>query len=217
MYCDQEQDPPYNRVKSRTTGPSSSERMEIPDDVIVQEVLDGNRERYRLLVTRYQRQIYNLMYRYCRNDEDAADLTQEAFVRVFTRLHQYRTGQRFFSWLYSLAVNLARDWYRKSRKQQALRSELITNSAALNTGSVQQEKMEQDQEILQLEQALDLLPDKTREIVILRYRHELSIKEVAKVFGLGESAVKMRLSRAMQQLRNIMQEDGRDGAREKGK
>ncbi|WP_457575025.1 RNA polymerase sigma factor [Desulfolithobacter sp.] len=191
--------------------------MDIPDDVIVQDVLDGNRERYRLLVTRYQRQIYNLMYRYCRNEEDAADLTQEAFVRAFTRLHQYRTGQRFFSWLYSLAVNLARDWYRKSRKRQALQSELITNSPELGTGSLQEEKMEQDQEILQVMQALDLLPDKTREIVILRYRHELSIKEVAKVFGLGESAVKMRLSRAIQQLRNIMRKNGWDGAPEQGK
>ncbi len=168
-------------------------------------------------MTRYQRQIYNLMYRYCRNEEDAADLTQEAFVRAFTRLHQYRTGQRFFSWLYSLAVNLARDWYRKSRKRQALQSELITNSPELGTGSLQEEKMEQDQEILQVMQALDLLPDKTREIVILRYRHELSIKEVAKVFGLGESAVKMRLSRAIQQLRNIMRKNGWDGAPEQGK
>ncbi|WP_456385234.1 RNA polymerase sigma factor [Desulfolithobacter sp.] len=188
--------------------------MEKPDDEIVQEVLDGNREQYRILVIRYQRQIYNLMYRYCRNDDDAADLTQEAFVRAFTRLHQYCTGQRFFSWLYSLAVNLARDWYRKSRNRQALRRDLMTNSAPLDTGSSQQEKMEQDQEMEQLVAALDLLPEKTREIVILRYHHELPIKEVAKIFGLGESAVKMRLSRAMQQLRNIMQEDGRHGAQE---
>jgi len=188
--------------------------MEPTDDTIIENVLNGNTEAYRFLVERYQRQIFNLMYRYSRNDEDAADLTQEAFVKAFTKLKQYRSGNRFFSWLYSLAVNLARDWWRKKSRQQPVRHELNNHSMVIDRGaSVQQEKLEYDQEILLLQQALDRLPDETREIVLLRYRQEMPIKEVTAIFGLGESAVKMRLSRALQQLRNIMHEDRRNEER----
>ena len=214
MNCDEASWRSSNRVKSKERKSSCLKTMEPTDDTIIENVLNGNTEAYRFLVERYQRQIFNLMYRYSRNDEDAADLTQEAFVKAFMKLKQYRSGNRFFSWLYSLAVNLARDWCRKKSRQQTVRHELNNHSMVIDRGaSVQQEKLEYDQEILLLQQALDRLPDETREIVLLRYRQEMPIKEVTAIFGLGESAVKMRLSRALQQLRNIMHEDGRNEER----
>ncbi len=179
--------------------------MEAADDEIVKQVLGGSRNRYRFLVSRYERQIFNLMFRYSHNDDDAADLTQEVFVKAYSRLDQYRYDDRFFSWLYALAVNLARDWYRKRCRSQELCTELVDNELKV-PGSVsrQEEGLERSEEIKFLEDALGQLSHRNREMVILRYQQERSIKEIVEIFDMGESAVKMRLSRALKQLRKII-------------
>ncbi len=178
--------------------------MEAADDEIVRQVLGGRRNRYRVLISRYERQIFNLMFRYSRNDEDAVDLTQEAFVKAYSRLEQYRYGDRFFSWFYSLAVNLARDWYRRKRRHHEMHANLFQEAEAPEHISTQEEQLEQSQEMALLEDALGQLSHINREIVILRYRQERSIKEIMEIFDMGESAVKMRLSRAVKQLRQII-------------
>lgn len=184
--------------------------MEVTDDVIVVEVLGGQRESYRVLVDRYRRQIFNLMYRYSQNDEDAADLTQESFVKAYRRLGQYRPGGRFFSWLYALAVNVAKDWYRNSRRRQSLRLDLARNSEPLGEISQQEIQVQRRQQMDLVEGALAQLSPTTREMVVLRYRHEQGIKEIARIFEMGHSAVKMRISRALRQLRKILEEEGND-------
>ena len=87
--------------------------METSDETLVTEVLEGNTDAFATIVDRYKIQIYNLMYRYSYKSEDAADMTQEVFCRAFERLNQYRNTNRFFSWLYTLALNHAKDWQRK--------------------------------------------------------------------------------------------------------
>ncbi len=179
--------------------------MEAADDEIVKQVLGGSRNRYRFLISRYERQIFNLMFRYSRNDDDAADLTQEVFVKAYSRLDQYRYGERFFSWLYALAVNLAKDWYRKGRRRQELRTDLLHNEIEVSGFvSRQEEGLERSEEIKFLEDALGKLSHRNREMVILRYQQERSIKEIVEIFGMGESAVKMRIARALKQLRMII-------------
>ena len=84
--------------------------MEITDEILVTEVLQGKTEAFAHIVDRYKVQIYNLMYRYSHTTEDAKDMTQEVFCRAFERLNKYQQKSRFFSWLYTLALNYAKDW-----------------------------------------------------------------------------------------------------------
>ena len=176
--------------------------MNYSDEEIVEQVLDGEKELFGMLIDRYQRPIYNLMHRYAHNGDEAADLTQDVFVRAFDKLWSIRADGRFFSWLYGIAVNLAKDWQRKNNRRN---SQLhIVEQVAL----VQDEGMNQNLEVEHqenahfLRQALLELRDQTREILILRYRHGCSIKEVADTFSLNESAVKMRIKRGLEQLRS---------------
>lgn len=160
-----------------------------------------------MLVDRYQLPIYNLMLRCAGSGEDAADLTQDAFVRAFDRLPKFHGDRRFFSWLYSLALNLLRDWQRKKTTRRA-KHHLLEHEALDYGKEVSQDFGPEDREDLHLlEKALFHLPSHTREILIFRYRHGCSIKEVAKAFKISESAAKMRLKRGIEQLRDMFEQE----------
>jgi RNA polymerase sigma-70 factor (ECF subfamily) len=175
------------------------------DEDIVKKVLAGEKQLYEVLVDRYQRPLYNLMYRYSRNTEEAADLTQDAFVRAFDKLHLFRAETAFFPWLYRLAVNLAGDWSRKKNRRHAklhiLQNEFLDEQADKDACT----RMENREELRQVQHALRELPSRIREILIFRYRHDRSIRDVADAFSLSESAVKMRIKRGLAQLRSILE------------
>ena len=174
--------------------------MEISDETLVKNVLQGDSESFSLIVDRYKIQIYNLMYRYSKTREDAADMTQDVFCRAFERLGKYQHRERFFSWLYTLALNHARDWVRKNNNRNRKLAQYTAEEKNNEAPSVPA-FMEADQEADELAAALETLPDDRREMVLLRYRHERSIKELAEIFELSESGVKMRLHRALGELR----------------
>jgi len=178
--------------------------MNYSDEEIVKEVLAGEKQLFGVLVDRYQRPVYNLMLRYAQNSDEAADLTQDAFMRSFERLWLFRTGEVFFPWLYSLAVNLAKDWSRKKNRQQAKMHILQYEAADRQADEDENNSSENRQEIEQVQHGLMELPSRTREILILRYRHGCPIQDVAGVFRLSESAVKMRIKRGLAQLRDIL-------------
>lgn len=179
---------------------------ELSDEELVTLVLKGKTEMYAQLVERYQRQIFNLMYRYCRADADAADLTQDIFLRAYAKLKTYRFSGSFFSWIYAMAVHLATDWSR----QQTVRRKKLQLLSVMPVKTENSDKfagqLEQQEELSQLEHALTKLPDMTREILFLRYKDECSIREVADIFSCSESAAKMRILRGIQKLRELMQE-----------
>jgi RNA polymerase sigma-70 factor (ECF subfamily) len=185
--------------------------MHFTDEEIVQEVLAGSRQRYAEIVSRYQRPVFNLMYRYTHHEQDAADLTQEVFLRVFERLSSYRPERSFFSWLYTLAINNANDWSRSRKlRQERIQAYTLEDEPILevNTPMAGIENREERQ---LLEKAMNLLLPETREILVLRYRHEMPLREIAVVFGITDSAVKMRVKRGVEQLQGILREMHGDG------
>lgn len=173
--------------------------MELPDDHLIDNIRRGDREFFAVIVERYKLQVYNLMLRYSGSAEDAADMTQEVFCRAFERLGQYRKQHSFFAWLYTLALNYARDWARK-RSRRKRTTEIYARENADQETSPPESRIEADQQARALAAALQTLGADRREMVLLRYRHERSIKEVAAIFNLSESAVKMRLKRALDEL-----------------
>jgi RNA polymerase sigma-70 factor (ECF subfamily) len=175
--------------------------MEISDETMVTNVLQGDAEAFTYIVDRYKVQIYNLMYRYSNTKEDAADMTQEVFCRAFERLNQYQKRNYFFSWLYTLALNYAKDWTKKKNNRTRTLAQ-FSAEAGNNEAKPAHSFLEANQEVGSLTAALETLPDDRREMVLLRYRHECSIKELAEIFYLSESAVKMRLHRALEDLRS---------------
>ncbi|MEJ2137636.1 MAG: RNA polymerase sigma factor [Desulfofustis sp.] len=173
--------------------------MEISDDTLVDNIRGGDSDAFAVIVERYKIQIYNLMYRYSGSSEEAADMAQDVFCRAFERLGHYRKQHSFFAWLYTLALNYARDWARKRSRREQTIDTFVRESDAHET--IQPEHLvEAGQRAKGLIAALGMLAEDRREMVLLKYRHDCSIKEIAEIFEISDSAVKMRLKRALDEL-----------------
>lgn len=180
--------------------------MEISDEEIIGQVKGGHKQAFTVLVERYQSPIFNLMYRYSRSDHDAADLTQEVFIRAYEKLGTFKPGGSFFSWMYTLAVNRANDWRRRQQTMAKYRHVMQAEKADQYPKESRQERdLLQQEDLQQLETAMQELNDDTREILILRYRYDCSVRETAEIFSISESAVKMRTTRGLKQLQDLLQ------------
>lgn len=174
------------------------------DEILVQLVLKGETHLFAKIIERYERPVYNLMYRYCRSEEEAADLSQDVFLRVYDRLSSFNRSRRFFPWLYTLAVNRANDWHRSHSNNRKKLDEFRWETPETEISSDQEGRMVDREEVDNLYKALDQLPEVTREMIMLRYRQELPIFELADIFKVSESAVKMRIARGLEKMKAIL-------------
>lgn len=176
--------------------------MDISDNALVREILAGEKDLFVTLIDRYDRRIYNLMYRCSGSSDDAAELTRDVFCKAYGKLGSYREETSFFAWLYTLAFNHARDWGRKQRnRRRKLQAWAVEQTVQTTDETAWNEEKEQNE---RLQAALATLPDDRRELIILRYRNDCSIRELASIFGLSESGVKMRLQRTLETLQQLL-------------
>jgi RNA polymerase sigma-70 factor (ECF subfamily) len=170
---------------------------------LICEILAGDAEAYAILVKRYQKPIFNLMLRMTSCDEDAMDLSQETFVRAYEKLEQFKTSSPFFPWLYTIGMNLARDFQRKARSSRTAVEALSRDQdLPLNPGESLSGRLEAEQ----VGQLLQKLSMDYREALILRFHEGLSVNELASSLGISVSGAKMRIHRGLLKLRELLGE-----------
>lgn len=178
------------------------------DETLVEQALAGQVRAFGLLVARYQRQVFSLMRRLTGSPEEAADLAQDAFVRAYAGLAGFRPGARFFPWLYTIALNCGRDWARRRRPEQLLDPGQVLEDMPGPTGDDPALAFGQEVLARAVAAALERLPLESREVLLLRYREEMPMRDIALMFGVSEAAAKMRVSRGLALLRRLLAEDG---------
>lgn len=168
----------------------------IRHDAIERKLKNGDKEGVYIAFDAYYDKIYGYCYRHVNHRETAQDLTQEVFLRVLLHLENYRHYGKFENYLYVIAGNLCRDYYRKRR--------------VLSLEDLELQKEEQGfartEEQLVVEQALKKLPEQEREIILLRFYQDLKIKDIAKILGLKLSTVKYHLKRAQERLEDELKD-----------
>ena len=168
---------------------------------IVARVLKGDRQSYALLVDEYKSPIYNLAYRMTGNLEDADDLTQETFIRAYQYLWRYDTSKKFFTWLYTLALNLIRNHFKKNKYNKSS-EELSANLLADKNPSPETELIETQE----ISVYLLRLEDESRALLIMKFHQGLTFEEIAQITGKSLSAVKMRIYRGLEKLKELLKE-----------
>ncbi|MCX5808079.1 MAG: sigma-70 family RNA polymerase sigma factor [Proteobacteria bacterium] len=168
---------------------------------IVAKILKGDRQAYALLVEEYKSPIYNLAYRMTGNAEDAEDLTQETFIRAYQYLWRYDPRKKFFTWLYTIAVNLIKNHFKKNKKEKL--SEELSASSLIDNNPSPEAKLIETQEISTY---LLRLKDDLRVLLIMKYMQELSFEEIARITGKSLSAVKMRIYRGLEKMKELLKE-----------
>ena len=173
----------------------------------VKRAARGDSRAFEELVMLYQGPVYNLCFRMVGNAEDAADMSQEAFLKAWKNLEGFQFESAFSTWLYRLASNCCLDFLR-SRKRRPTISLVTTNDEdeeqvmdVEDTAPGPEEQLftREDREILQ--KALGEIDPEQRQILTLRVVNDLSYGEIAEILGIKEGTVKSRLSRARENLR----------------
>jgi RNA polymerase sigma-70 factor (ECF subfamily) len=171
-----------------------------PDASIVADVLGGDAEAYALLVARYQDEYFRFAVRMLRSRDDADEALQSAFLRAFRSLAQCRDPERFGAWLYQIVVNECRS---KATRRGRRERRFVRDDDAL-TGALTDHPGEVEALREEIERALDRLPIDQREAFLLKHVEGLSYEDMEKITGAGRSALKMRVKRACDRLRELL-------------
>jgi RNA polymerase sigma-70 factor (ECF subfamily) len=180
---------------------------------IIAAVLSGDVDAYRFLVERYQKPIFNLMYRVTGSREDALDLAQETFIKAYEKLHSFREGAKFFPWLYTIGFNHARNFVRKRKMVRSLRGEDGGERESFDQPWHQEEALCTQLDCHRLDQVLKQIPLDYREALILHYHEGLSMEDIAAGLQISVSGAKMRVHRGIKKLRQILFEEDHEKKR----
>jgi RNA polymerase sigma-70 factor (ECF subfamily) len=171
----------------------------LEDEAAVERVLAGDVSAFALIVQRWQGPLVNLAFRFCRDRSRAEDMAQEAFLRVFRGLSKWRREAAFSTWLFALATNLYRSEIRRIPPPAAGVPGELSDEAAYPKSLEETASCDDRDQVVR--RAVQSLPAKYREAVILFYFHDMDISVAARSLGLPEGTVKARLSRGRDLLR----------------
>ena len=171
----------------------------------IQEARSGDHAAFRRLVVAHRRRILVIVSRIIRRPEDAEDVTQEVCLRLYHSLHRLKSEELFDAWLYRLTVNAAYDYLRKRRRLETRMSDLTevqvfaTDAAAGIRARREHQRLENVKELV--DSLLQSLSEHDRILLRRKEIEGLSIKQLATIYSVDETAVKVRLFRARQKVR----------------
>lgn len=179
---------------------------------LIAAILAGDNQLYHQLIRPHERSVYMMSLSCLKNEEDAADVTQETFIRAFQNLRAFRGDSKFSTWLISIALNQARSRLRRKAtirivSLDALRGEEASLSPAClrDWRALPSEVVEREQIRKLFQWAVETLPNTYRQVFVLRAIEEHNINDTAKILEISTSLVKVRLHRARMMLRRILE------------
>ena len=171
------------------------------DFVLIQKMKRGDEEAFDLFIRKYYKEILKYCSYHCGNKSYAEDLTQETFVRFFAKLSEYRYMGKTKNYLYTIAGNLCRDYYKK------IRESIFEETPLEGQDSPGQSEADQILDRITVEAALNSLPGELREVVLLYYFQGLKLAEISGVLQIGLPLVKYRIKQAKMKLEQLLKEE----------
>lgn len=182
------------------------------DAVLVKLAIDGDEKAYRSLIRRYKNPVAQVVYRLVKDRSQVEDLTQEVFIKAFQHLQDFDYEHQFASWLFKIANNHCIDYIRKKKLRVYSIDEQIQTEDGKMDYEIPDSTYEPDLNILReqksklIRQAINSLPDKYREVIVLRHQEELSYEEIAVQTGLPVNTIKVHLFRAREMLYKFLKD-----------
>ncbi|MHB1360432.1 MAG: RNA polymerase sigma factor RpoE [Rhodocyclaceae bacterium] len=173
------------------------------DWVLVERVQSGDQEAFGLLVSKYQRKLLRLVMRFVRDAAEAEDVTQEAFIKAYRALPGFRGESAFYTWLYRIGVNAAKNWLVARGRRMSTVSEITDEEATdINDGGLLRDDATPEQLLMSkqigetVNAAMDALPEDLRTAIALREIEGMSYEEIAQVMDCPIGTVRSRIFRA---------------------
>ena len=187
-----------------------------PIDGLIQRCLDGDQAAWEDIVRQHWRKVFNIAYKFVGKHDEAEDLTQDVFIKIFKSLNTFDRRANFHTWLFSVSRNLCIDHYRAVRKErETINRDVDANDLSPVSPTVNQlTALEQRDRVAMLRVALDRLAPTLRAAVMMRDIQEMTYQEIATSLRLPEGTVKSRINRGRTELARQIQKvrDEQDAA-----
>jgi RNA polymerase sigma-70 factor (ECF subfamily) len=205
-------------LSKKETELKKDSNIAIDDASLVEQCRKGDSAAMERLIRKYHTRIYNVILRICSDPEDAAELTQDTFVKIMEHIGKFEGRSGFYTWAFRIAVNLSINHSRRNVKLRAhsldKNNENGTNKSTLNLkmmledpDAVSPEKTASDKELYELiNQAIMKLEEPQRAVIVLRDVSGMSYADIAEILDIELGTVKSRISRARANLRDVLEE-----------
>lgn len=197
-----------------TTGEMYINKAEVmySDEELVERFISGETDSFSVLVEKYKWQVYNIIYGIMGNRDEAEDLSQEVFIKIYKNLSHFKRKSKFYTWLYRITVNVCLSAKRKKSQSSRIISMSRLSGVSANSGEVEladetfsPQKVFKDRELASnIQLAINSLPAILKITFILREFEDLSYRELARILRCSMGTVKSRLSRARESLRQTL-------------
>ncbi len=182
------------------------------DILIVQRCLRGDKEAFGQLIEKYKRPIFNLAYRMLQSEEEAEDAFQETFLKAYKSLDKYKINYSFFTWLYTVALNVCRNRLKKKWRYHFFSIDEPLHDDDKLTWQIADKSMspevllERKQAMALISEAINRLPEKYRVVIILRYLEDQSYLEISEIVGLPLGTIKTQIHRGRRIIQKYLKE-----------
>lgn len=179
--------------------------MNLSDRQIIQNYLGGDEAAFSLLVKRYLKSVFNFLYQLARDRSIAEDLVQDTFLKAWKNLERFDQNRKFKTWLFAIAKNTAFDWLKK--KKEIPFSNFVDEEGVNFLEEIRDEEiladeiLERKDIILELEKALEKIPEYYRAIILLHYKEDFTLHEIAEIIGEPYNTIKSRHQRGLMRLK----------------
>ena len=177
----------------------------LSDEQLISQLLEGDKNCFGILYCRYYQKVYAKCYSFSRNGDDAFDMTQEVLLKAISNVESFGGNSKFSTWLYAVTNNYCIS--QSSKKSKKYYEDIVAANHILEDRLDKEdfeERLRWEALELNLDKYLKLLSEEERQLLILKYRKNYSVKDLQKEFDLSASAVKMRLLRARMKMSQII-------------
>ena len=185
---------------------------DLSDKDLVKAIVSSNDTLlFEVLYDRYDKIVYNKCIGFSKNPDEAEDLAQDIFLKLFVKLNTFKGKSKFSTWLYAFTYNHCVNYVNRSTARKIKQKSIDAETLGDTYYNSEEDESIHKLKVEKLKEALELISPEEKMILLLKYQDYLSIKELEDVFGIGESAVKMRLKRAKEKLINVYNNRENDG------
>ncbi|HUT22260.1 MAG TPA: RNA polymerase sigma factor [Candidatus Bipolaricaulota bacterium] len=178
----------------------------LDDNELVELTIKEDKEKYRYIVGRYQNKLFAYIFRLINHREEAAEIAQEVFLKAYKNLKGFNRKKKFSSWIYRIAHNEAVNWLKKNSRYKKRYLDDENNPLDIADDADLEEMADQDDEAKKLKECLNRLPDKYKNVLILKYFEEKSYEEMSLILRKSKNAVGILVNRAKKKLSDIYEE-----------
>lgn len=175
---------------------------------VISLVLQGDQQAYSELVERYREYVFTLAVRFCKNREDAEEVAQDIFIKVYRSLADFKGTSKFSTWLYTITYNTSITFLRKRKMDtRSIDDEQTFVQLENQESSFSANQMEQKSRVNRVNEAIGQLSADDAQIITLFYKGEQSLEEIGVIMGMEANTIKVRLHRARHKLKVKLEKD----------